>query len=148
MEDPLLRSGLVLAGANNLLEVQDRITGVDDGWLTANEITAMDLDGTELVVLSACETGLGDLEIGQGVRGLRQAFLYAGAKTLLISLFKVPDTATQQLMHRFYEALSQGKNKLASIREARLETIRARRAESGAAHPFFWASWVFVGAPG
>jgi CHAT domain-containing protein len=146
MENPLLRSGIVLAGANALGE-DGAPSGLDDGWVTAEEIALMDLRGTELVVLSACETGLGDIKTGEGVYGLRRAFIYAGARTLVTSLFKVPDEQTRQMMQRFYGGLKAGKGKLASLREAQLEMIRQRRQDHGAAHPFFWAAFVLVGDP-
>ena len=154
-ENPLLRSGLVLAGANALGEPAgpanapgeqaDAKPTVDDGWVTAEEIALMDLRGTELVVLSACETGLGRVKIGEGVYGLRRAFLYAGARTLVTSLFKVPDEQTRELMGRFYGVLKAGQGKLQGLHGAQLELLRQRRAAGGAAHPFFWASFVLVG---
>ena len=108
----------------------------------------MDLRGTELVVLSACETGLGDVSTGEGVRGLRQALIYAGVRTIVMTLFDVADTAeTRDLMQWFYEDLSAGKGKLASLHEAQLRLIAQRRVEHGAAHPFYWASFVLVGDP-
>ena len=146
-EDPLLRSGLVLAGANRLGEEKPGTTTVDDGWLTAGEIAALDLRGTELVVLSACETGLGDVRGGEGVYGLRRAFLYAGAQTLVTSLFPVPDEPTRELMGQFYRSLKEGRGKLSALHEAQLALIRQRRQSGGAAHPFFWASFVLVGDP-
>ena len=156
-ENPLLRSGLVLAGANALGEragpanapgeQADAEPTVDDGWVTAEEIALMDLRGTELVVLSACETGLGRVKIGEGVYGLRRAFLYAGARTLVTSLFAVPDEQTRELMGRFYGALKAGQGKLEALHGAQLELLRQRRAAGGAAHPFFWASFVLVGDP-
>ena len=156
-ENPLLRSGLVLAGANALGERSgpanapgeqaDAKPTVDDGWVTAEEIALMDLRGTELVVLSACETGLGRVKIGEGVYGLRRAFLYAGARTLVTSLFAVPDEQTRELMGRFYGALKAGRGKLEALHGAQLELLRQRRAAGGAAHPFFWASFVLVGDP-
>lgn len=144
--NPLLRSGIVLAGANKLGENGVRLDG-NDGWLTAEEIAAMDLRGTELVVLSACETGLGDIRSGQGVYGLRHAFIYAGAQALLTSLFEVPDVQTRDMMKRFYEALKENPSKINALHQAQLEMIRQRRKEHEAAHPFFWASFVLVGDP-
>jgi len=146
-ENPLLRSGIVLAGVNALGEAWPEAAEVDDGWVTAQEIAMMDLRGTELVVLSACESGLGDVKCGEGVYGLRRAFLYAGARTLLTSLYKVPDEQTRDLMHRFYGSLKEGKSKLDALHEVQLAIIRQRRAQNGAAHPFFWASFVLVGDP-
>lgn len=140
----LFRSGLVLAGANQL---GAGLAQGEDGWVTAEEIAMMDLKGTELVVLSACESGLGDVQAGEGVFGLRRAFLYAGADTLVVSLFKVPDTETRDLMQAFYKGLKAGKDKLAALHDARQAMINARRLKHGAAHPFFWASFVLVGAP-
>jgi CHAT domain-containing protein len=147
VENPLLRSGIVLAGANTIGSPDSSENKTDDGWVTAEEIAMMDLKGTELVVLSACETGLGDVRTGEGVFGLRRAFLYAGARTLVTSLFRVPDQQTREIMRNFYRSLAQGKSKLAALHNAQLEMIRKRRAETGAAHPFFWASFILVGSP-
>ena len=141
-ENPLLRSGLVLAGANAVGAETDSL-GVDDGWLTAEEIGLLNLQGTELVVLSACETGLGEVRLGEGVSGLRRAFRYAGARTLVMSLFLVEDQATQELMGRFYRRLKAGHGKLEALRGAQLEMMRRK----GGAHPFYWASFVLVGDP-
>ena len=143
----MLRSGLVLAGANKLGEAAPDDSAIDDGWLTAEEIAMMDLTGTDLVVLSACESGLGDVAYGEGVSGLRRAFLYAGARTLVTSLFKVPDKETSELMRDFYGGLKAGKSKLDALRDAQLAMIKRRREAHGAAHPFYWASFVLVGDP-
>ncbi|HMF16778.1 MAG TPA: CHAT domain-containing tetratricopeptide repeat protein [Gemmataceae bacterium] len=145
MDNPLLRSGIVLAGANTIGD-QENI-GVEDGWVTAEEIALLNLRGTELVVLSACQTGLGDVKTGEGVYGLRRAFLYAGARTLLTSLFEVPDRETRELMQRFYGGLAQKRGKLEALHTAQVDMIRQRRQMQGAAHPFFWASFVLVGEP-
>lgn len=145
-KNPLLRSGIVLAGANASGE-RTAQPGSDDGWVTAEEIALMDLHGTELVVLSACETGLGDVRAGQGVYGLRHAFLYAGARSLVLSLFEVPDAQTREMMKRFYESLEAGPGKLDGLHQAKLDVLRQRRKQSGAAHPFFWASFILVGDP-
>ncbi|MEB3166913.1 MAG: CHAT domain-containing tetratricopeptide repeat protein [Cyanobacteriota bacterium] len=102
-EDPLLRSGLALAGAN----VPDA-NPTDDGYLTAAEVTGIDLDGTELVTLSACETGLGDLRSGEGVYGLQRALTVAGSRSTLLSLWKVDDAATAAFMVDFYQRLRSG----------------------------------------
>jgi CHAT domain-containing protein len=115
--------------------------------VTAEEIALMNLRGTELVVLSACETGLGDIKTGEGVYGLRRAFIFAGARTLVTSLFKVPDEQTRQMMRSLYGNLKAGKGKLDSLHDAQLEVMRQRRQKEGAAHPFYWASFVLVGNP-
>jgi CHAT domain-containing protein len=145
MDNPLLRSGIVLAGANTIGD-KEAAARVEDGWVTAEEIALLNLRGTELVVLSACQTGLGDVQSGEGVFGLRRAFLYAGARTLVTSLFEVPDRETRELMTHFYKGLQAGQGKLAALHGAQRELIRQRRA-AGAAHPFFWASFVMVGDP-
>jgi CHAT domain-containing protein len=147
VKNPLLRSGIVLAGANALGD-GTTLADIDDGWVTAEEIALMNLQGTDLVVLSACESGLGDIKTGEGVYGLRRAFLYAGARTLVTSLFKVPDNETRLMMQRFYGSLKAGKGKLEALHDAQLAVIQERRKEHGAAHPFFWASFVLVGDPG
>jgi CHAT domain-containing protein/Flp pilus assembly protein TadD len=147
MDDPLLRSGIVLAGANAIGDDGATAGSVDDGWVTAGEIAFLNLRGTELVVLSACQTGLGEVRNGEGVYGLRRAFLHAGARTLVTSLFEVPDSETRDLMKRFYTGLQAGQGKLAALHTAQFELLRQRRQMHGAAHPFFWASFVLVGDP-
>lgn len=143
--NPLLRSGIVLAGANTAAEKS--AASVDDGLVTAEEIALMNLRGTELVVLSACESGLGNVRIGEGVYGLRHAFLYAGARSLVTSLFEVPDAETRELMRGFYEGLDARRGKLQALHETQLALVRKRRRDKEAAHPFFWASFVLVGDP-
>ncbi len=145
--DPLMRSGLVLAGANDLISSGEESAAAEDGWVTAAEIAMLDLNGTEMVVLSACESGLGDISTREGVFGLRRSFFHAGAHALVTSLFKVPDNETRLLMQRFYQELAAGKSKLDALREAQLSVIERRRATEEAAHPFFWASFVLVGDP-
>jgi CHAT domain-containing protein len=143
--NPLLRSGIVLAGANAAGNTSR--SSEHSGLVTAEEIALMNLRATELVVLSACESGLGNVRIGEGVYGLRHAFLYAGARTLVTSLFEVPDVETRELMRRFYQGLGAGRGKLEALNEAQLEMLRNRRKEKGAAHPFYWASFIVVGDP-
>ena len=113
----LTRSGLLLAGANNALKGKKLPEGVDDGILTAKEISQLDLRGLDLVVLSACETGLGEIK-GDGVFGLQRGFKKAGANSLLMSLWKVDDEATRLLMTQFYKNLTSGMNKFESLRDA------------------------------
>lgn len=113
----LTRSGLLFAGANNALMGKRLPDGIDDGILTAKEISELDLRGLDLVVLSACQTGLGEIT-GDGVFGLQRGFKKAGAKTLMMSLWKVDDKATQLLMSRFYSNLIAGKSKIESLRDA------------------------------
>jgi CHAT domain-containing protein len=137
-DDPLLRSGLALAGANakNGGEGQD-------GILTALEASSLDLRGTKLVVLSACETGLGDVLNGEGVYGLRRALFVAGAETLVTSFWKVADEETRDLMVGYYERLQSGAGRSAALREAQLAML----GQKGTAHPYFWASFGVFGDP-
>jgi len=104
-ENPLLRCGLALAGANHAFTPEVLPEEAEDGLLTAEDVACLDLQGTEIVVLSACETGLGAVQIGEGVFGLRRAFVLAGAKTLIMSLWKVADLPTAILVTRLYENL-------------------------------------------
>jgi len=111
-EDPLQRSGLVFAGAN-----QPDANPNDDGYLTAAEATAMDLEGTELVTLSACETGLGGVRSGEGVYGLQRSLAVAGARSTLLSLWKVDDDLTITFMERYYNRLKTGQGRADALRD-------------------------------
>jgi tetratricopeptide (TPR) repeat protein len=146
-EDPWLRSGLALAGANRWQERTRR--GLSDGLLTALEVQNLDLWGTELVVLSACETGHGKVEWGEGVLGLRLAFQQAGAETVLASLWPVPDAETEKLMAAFLENWLAGKGKAEALRRAQLELIRQLRTDKDpmrrTAPPLYWAGFICHG---
>jgi CHAT domain-containing protein/tetratricopeptide (TPR) repeat protein len=123
LENPLLRSGLALSGANTWLRRGVPPAEAEDGLLTAEDVSGLDLQSTELVVLSACQTGLGEIHVGEGVFGLRRAFALAGARTLVISLWRVPDLATAFLMERFYHSLSgTGLDRDLALREAQRAT--------------------------
>lgn len=118
-ENPMLRSGLALAGANTFLRERRSVSDeMEDGLLTAEDVAGIDLLNTELVFLSACETGLGDVQVGEGVFGLRRAFVVAGARTLIMSLWKVSDLATAILVERFYALLLDGLPKGKALRQA------------------------------
>lgn len=143
LEDPLLRCGLLLTGCKTALA--ERPTGLEDGCLTGKEILSLDLAGTELVVLSACDTGLGRVQYGEGVAGLRQAFLIAGADSVLASLWQVPDAPTVELMTGFFEKLGSGGGRAGALRDAQMAMIEKRRKASGAAHPAVWAGFEITG---
>jgi CHAT domain-containing protein/tetratricopeptide (TPR) repeat protein len=115
-EDPLQRSGLVFAGAN-----RPDANPSDDGYLTAAEATAMDLEGTELVTLSACETGLGGVQSGEGVYGLQRSLAVAGARSTLLSLWKVDDALTATFMERYYNKLKAGQGRANALRDTQAE---------------------------
>ena len=144
IENPLLRSGLVFAGANQLGR-QDALEGGEDGILTALEVSSIPLWGTDLVVMSACQTGVGETRRGEGVFGLRRAFQLAGARTVVMSLWSVPDEETATLMGDFYRRMAAGEGKSRSLQNAMLAQMRSRREQHGAAHPFYWGAFVSVG---
>lgn len=135
--NPLLRSGLLFAGANRVWLGGSEIEGIENGILTAYEVSNMDLGNTELVILSACETGLGDIKGGEGVFGLQRAFKIAGAKNIIMSLWKVPDKETVELMELFYEKWLGGMTKYDAFASAQKE-MRKKYT------PYYWAAFVLV----
>jgi CHAT domain-containing protein/tetratricopeptide (TPR) repeat protein len=135
VENPLLRSGLALAGAN-----QGR-SGDDDGVLTALEAGGLDLFGTKLVVLSACDTGVGEVKSGDGVYGLRRSLVLAGSESQMISLWAVSDRSTRDLMIGYYRRITQGQGRGESLRQVQLQLLRSK-AHS---HPYYWASFIQSG---
>lgn len=144
-EDPMLRSGVYLAGANRALTGVAVASDLEDGVLTAYEASQLNLQGTELVVLSACETGLGMTAAGEGVFGLRRGLQMAGAEAVLMSLWAVPDAETRELMTLFYGKWLAGKDKHVALREAQLEMREKVKARTGEELPFFWGAFVLVG---
>ncbi len=144
--NPLLRSGLALAGANQLT------SGTDDGILTALEAASLNLWGTRLVVLSACDTGVGEVKNGEGVYGLRRALLLAGAETQVMSLWPVSDRGTRELMIDYYRRLQRGAGRAAALRAVQLRLLttvaspRAGNTQRGTrrdySHPYYWASFI------
>jgi tetratricopeptide (TPR) repeat protein len=140
-ENPLVRSGLAFTGANHAGQAQ---TG-RDGLLTALEVSGMDLHGTDLVTLSACETGRGEVRTGEGVFGLRRAFALAGTAHLMMSLWPVSDEVTAQQMRGFYQRYGQHATPAAALRQAQLATIAELRSKHGYAEPALWAPFIVQG---
>lgn len=137
-ENPLLRAGLAFAGANQ------RESGDEDGVLTALEASSLDLRGTRLIVLSACETGIGEASPGEGVYGMRRALSIAGAETQVMSLWRVDDEATRALMVSYYARLGGGAGKSEAMRDAQIGML----AGKGTSHPYYWASFLVSGDGG
>ena len=135
VEDPLLRSGLALAGANR------RSGGDDNGILTAKEAAGLNLWGTRLVVLSACNTGVGQITNGEGVYGLRRALVLAGADTQVMSLWSVSDEGTRDLMIGYYRSLKAGAGRGEALRQVQLKMLSSENYK----HPYYWASFIQSG---
>jgi CHAT domain-containing protein len=144
-EDPMLRAGLFFAGADRVRQGAAPEAGVDDGVLTAYEASQLNLEGTELVVLSACETGLGkDLNV-DGVFGLRRGLEEAGADAVMMSMWSVPDKETQELMSLFYQKWLGGMEKPEALRQAQLEERETVKKRYGKDLPFYWGAFVLIG---
>ena len=142
-ENPLLLSGLALAGAN-----RRALAGADgdDGILTAEEVAGLDLSGVEWAVLSACDTGVGEITAGEGVFGLRRAFQIAGARSVIMSLWSVEDQSTRAWMRALYEGrFDRNRSTADAVHEASLALLRDRRSKGLSTHPFYWAAFVAAG---
>jgi CHAT domain-containing protein len=137
VESPLLRSGLALAGAN----LTKGSNTTDDGIFTALEASNLNLWGTRLVTLSACDTGVGEVKNGEGVYGLRRAFFLAGTESLVMSLWPVSDNVTRELMTRYYSGLKKGLGRGEALRQSQLAMLKRKGRE----HPFYWASFIQAG---
>lgn len=135
-ENPLLRSGLALAGANRLRGGEG-----EDGILTALEASGLNLWGTRLVVLSACETGVGDVRTGEGVYGLRRALVLAGSQSQVMSLWQVDDNATKELMVKYFGLIQRGLGRAEALKRVQLDMLLTERWR----HPTFWASFIHSG---
>jgi len=142
-ENPLVLAGLAFAGANRRVP---RSGDEDDGILTAEEVAGLNLQGTQWVVLSACDTGVGAIAAGEGVVGLRRAFEIAGAHTVIMSLWSVQDEATQEWMRALYASrLTDHLDTADAMREASVKILRDRRTHHQSTHPFYWAGFVAAG---
>jgi CHAT domain-containing protein len=135
IENPLLRSGLALAGANASTR------SGEDGILTALEASSLNLWGTKLVTLSACDTGLGAVKTGEGVYGLRRAFVLAGAESLVMSLWPVSDYVTREMMSAYYGGLKRGLGRTDALRKVQLDMLKLKNRR----HPSYWASFILSG---
>ncbi|HEX2453716.1 MAG TPA: CHAT domain-containing protein, partial [Vicinamibacterales bacterium] len=142
-DNPLLLSGLALAGANHRADAGPTD---EDGILTAEEVTSLNLDGVEWAVLSACDTGLGQVKVGEGVFGLRRAFQVAGVHTVIMSLWSVEDESTREWMTALYDGRLKKKLTTAeAVHRATLTVLRDRRAAGQSTHPFYWGGFVAAG---
>ena len=142
-ENPLLLSGLAFAGANRRASAKP---DEGDGILTAEQIAGINLEGVDWAVLSACDTGVGEIKIGEGVFGLRRAFQVAGAKTVIMSLWPVEDEYARAWMRRLYsEHFLKGKNTAESVRAASLGLLKSRRTKHQSTNPFYWGTFIAAG---
>jgi CHAT domain-containing protein len=143
-DNPLLLSGLVLAGANSRLTAD--VADAEDGLLVAEEIASLDLRGVEWAVLSACETAVGEFVPGEGIVGLQRAALGAGVRTVVMSLWRVDDAATRDWIEHLYRArLARRSSTIEAVRQANRDVIAARRSAKSSTHPFYWGAFVAAG---
>jgi CHAT domain-containing protein len=143
LDNPLRLAGLALSGANRH---QDTPPGQEDGILTAEEVSSLNLSGVDWAVLSACNTATGELHSAEGVLGLRRAFQVAGARTLISSLWPVGDQSTRSWMRALYQArLAENRSTAESVRAASRMILADRRAKKQSTHPFYWAAFVASG---
>jgi len=145
--NPLLNSGLALAGVNRMFNDSNEISEEEDGILTAYEVSGLNLVGTELAALSACETGVGHAVRGEGIFGLQRAFRHAGARSVLMSLWKIMDKETSLLMESFYRRWLDGNSKIDALRDSQLEQLNHARQTLGHGHPLLWAGFILIGDP-
>jgi CHAT domain-containing protein len=142
-DNPLLLAGFALTGANRR---QAARMDDEDGILTAEEIASLDLSGVEWAVLSACDTGVGEVRAGEGVFGLRRAFQVAGARTTIMSLWPVDDDDALRWMTSLYRRRFQrGVGTMEAVRQSSLEQLRRRRRAGLSTHPFYWAAFIAAG---
>lgn len=137
-ESYMMWNGLLLAGCNNIWQGKNDLINVEDGVLTADEISRMDLSKTKLVVLSACETGKGKVDPIDGVYGLQRAFKMAGAGTIVMSLWKVQDDTTSLIMTRFYSYLTDGIERHQALWKAMMD-VKEKFPD-----PYYWAGFVML----
>jgi tetratricopeptide (TPR) repeat protein/CHAT domain-containing protein len=147
LENPLLRSGLLLAGFNTWRHGGSLPAEAEDGILTAEDVSALNLIDTDLVVLSACETGLGTVRTGEGVYGLRRAFMLAGTKGLIMSLWKVPDEETHRLMVDFYDQMQREGTRQSVAESLRYAQLRLKGSKDYG-DPWYWGAFIYEGDPG
>ena len=134
----MTRSGLIFSGAENTMNGE--ILAGDNGWLNSSEVSLLNLRGTELVVLSACETGTGDVQNGKGVYGLQRAIRIAGAESLIMSMWEVDDKATQELMTYFYDFwIDKKMTKKDAFNKAQ------RKIREKYKHPYYWGAFIMLG---
>jgi len=138
-ENPMVRCGIALAGANHAMQITNALA--EDGLLTALDASLLNLQGTELVILSACDSGEGDVKIGEGVMSLRRAFLIAGTQTVLASHWNISDKATSQLMTEFMRRWHAGEPRAQAWREAQLELLHSKDFSN----PYFWSAFTLTG---
>jgi CHAT domain-containing protein len=134
LENPMLRSGLVLSGAQNTLSswAHGEVPATEnDGIVTAEEVGGLHLEGTELVVLSACETGSGEARVGEGVMGLRRGFVRAGARNLVMTLWPISDDTTVQIMFDFYDAIFRNTSAPQALADTQRAWLVKTRKEKG-----------------
>ena len=151
LDNPLLRSLLAMAGANRTVRGERPPEGLDDGLLTAYEVAGLDLEGCELVALTACQSALGQTRAGRSVGGLRWAFMQAGVRSLLASQWSVPEVVSREQMQCFYRlwlAKESPMGRYEAFLESQRQALRAAREQHHNSHPWLWAGFVYVGDPG